>query len=73
MQKFPQQIQDFANVFIQMQLKRHEADYNPECKLFKSAVLTDISIADAAITDFQAAPIMDRRAFSAWVMFRQRA
>jgi hypothetical protein len=37
MGKFPQSIQDFANNFVQMQIKRHDADYNPDCKLFKSA------------------------------------
>jgi uncharacterized protein (UPF0332 family) len=70
--KFPQEIQDFANMFVQMQIKRHDADYNPTIKVFKSAILTDISIVNAAIKDFDTAPLEDRRAFAALVMFKQR-
>jgi hypothetical protein len=70
--KFPQEIQDFANMFVQMQIKRHDADYNPTIKVFKSAILADISIVNAAIKDFDTAPLKDRRAFAAFVMFKQR-
>src|SRR5262249_17009908 len=52
--KFPKEIQDFANVFLQMQIKRDDADYNPQMETaFKSAVLTDISIAEVAIDSDQ--------------------
>jgi uncharacterized protein (UPF0332 family) len=70
--KFPQEIQDFANVFLQMQTKRDDADYNPHGTLFKSAVLIDIEIAQAAIDNFSKAPQKDRRAFAAFVMLKQR-
>ena len=72
MSKFPQPIQDFANVFVTMQAKRHEADYNPFHKTTKSEVITDISAVEAAIADFEQADIKDRRAFAIWVLFRER-
>lgn len=69
---FPQEIQDFANMFVTMQEKRHRADYDPEEKVYKSAVLLDISGVKTAITDFEQAPLKDRRAFAAYVLFRSR-
>jgi hypothetical protein len=70
--KFPKEIQDFADVFVKMQIKRHDADYNPDGTVFKSAVLTDISTVEAAIDGFSQAPLKDRRAFAAFVMLKQR-
>jgi hypothetical protein len=70
--KFPKEIQDFANLFVQMQFKREDADYNPNGTVFKSAVLTDISAVKAVIDGFGKAPLKDRRAFTALVMVKQR-
>lgn len=67
---FPQEIQDFANIFVTMQAKRHIADYDPEAKLYKSAVNFDIGAVDSAIAGFDKASIKNRRAFSAWVLFK---
>jgi hypothetical protein len=71
--KFPKEIQDFANAFVALQAKRHAADYDPNAKAYKSAVETDIDTAEAVIEDFGKAPLKDRRAFSAWVLFRLRS
>ena len=73
MSKFPKQIQDFANIFISMQAKRHDADYDPDIKYFKSTVIYDIATAEAAINDFSSANVKDRRAFAAWVLFKVRS
>ena len=70
--KFPKQIQDFANQFVVMQKKRHTADYDPNANYFKSSVLNDIAACEAAIIDFANAPILDPRAFAAWVLFKTR-
>jgi hypothetical protein len=59
-------------MFVQMQSKRHTADYDPHEKFYKSAVLNDIAAVRAAITDFEAAPLKDRRAFAALAMFKMR-
>lgn len=42
--RFPPAIQDFALMFSQMQEKRHRADYDPDERLIKSAVETDIEL-----------------------------
>jgi uncharacterized protein (UPF0332 family) len=70
--KFPQEIQDFANVFVQMQAKRHNADYDPEARFYKSAVLNDIDTVEAVIAAFDKAPVKDRRAFAVLVMLKLR-
>jgi hypothetical protein len=55
-----------------MQLKRHDADYDPNFKAIKSAVLTDIFTVDATIHAFNNAPKKDQRAFTAFVLLKQR-
>jgi hypothetical protein len=72
MGNFPKEIQDFANMFVQMQIDRHGADYDPDKRFFKSAVLANIAAAELAIRDLGTAPLKDRRAFAAWVLLRQR-
>jgi hypothetical protein len=68
--QFPVEIQDFANLFRTMQEKRHKADYDPSEKVYKSAVLLDIDQVKVAIAHFEGAPLKDRRAFSALVLFK---
>jgi uncharacterized protein (UPF0332 family) len=72
MTKFPREIQDFADMFVSMQVKRHEADYNPVAKAEKSAVISDIRAVEVTIGDFEAADIKDRRAFAVWVLMKDR-
>jgi len=69
---FPQEIQDFANAFVTLQEKRHKADYDPYEKTKKSTVLADISTAHTAIEGFEGRNLKDRRAFAAFVLFKQR-
>lgn len=70
---FPASIQEFANAFVTMQEKRHNADYDPQSKFLKSEVLVDIELAERAIEGFDMAPLRDRRAFAAFVLFKDRA
>jgi hypothetical protein len=70
--KFPREIQEFSRAFVQLQLKRHEADYDPDATTYKSAVLADIAIVEAVIREFSNVPLKHRRAFAAWVMFKKR-
>lgn len=72
MSKFPTVIQDFANTFAGMQEKRHKADYDPNEKFFKSAVLIDINLTESHIDDFKKAPGNDRCAFAVYVLLKQR-
>jgi uncharacterized protein (UPF0332 family) len=70
--QFPPAISDFAIVFATMQAKRHDADYNPFSRFYKSQVLIDIENAKTAIEAFQKANAKDKKAFAAWVLLKQR-
>jgi uncharacterized protein (UPF0332 family) len=71
-QQFPKPIEDFANVFVTMQTKRHSADYDPTSQFTKSEVMQDIATVKRAIEAFKAEPKKDRLAFCAFVIFRRR-
>lgn len=70
--KFPQEIQDFANTFVSLQTKRHLADYAPNERFYKSAVITDIDSAEYVIKQMQNVSKKDKRAFAALVLLRKR-
>ena len=74
MKNFPKEIEDFANQFVMMQAKRHQADYDPDpsMKFYKSSVLQDISDVEAVIDRFESVSRKDRRAFAAFVLFKRR-
>ena len=73
MEKFPTGIQDFANQFVELQEKRHQADYDPFSKFTRHDVLTAIDAAVVAIGKLQASNIKDKRAFAAWTVMRNRS
>ena len=72
MRSFPTAIRAFAQLFVNLQDERHEADYDPHWTGFKSEVVARIAEARVAIQGFEAAPIQDRRAFAAHVLFKSR-
>ncbi len=72
MKKFPNSIENFANIFVTMQEKRHDADYDPFKAFVKSAVLSDIALVESVLATFSSAPVRDRRAFCAYVLFKDR-
>lgn len=67
MVQFPADIQDFANLFVQMQEKRHRADYDPTGIYYKSAVQADIDAAKVAIEAFSNCDKRHKRAFVIYV------
>jgi hypothetical protein len=69
--KFPKSIEDFANQFVAMQIKRHEADYDPYARFFKSEVVQDIETTKRTIENFDLASKKDKLAFCAFVLFRK--
>ncbi|MGH7069379.1 MAG: hypothetical protein ACREFO_05130 [Acetobacteraceae bacterium] len=71
--KFPKGIEDFANTFVTMQAKRHDADYAPYVKFDKSSVASDIVLVEQAINDFKSSKTKDRRAFCAYVLLKKRS
>jgi hypothetical protein len=72
MSQFPVGVQDFASMFVQMQEKRHRADYDPTEFLYKSSVSADIQAAKAAIAAFKKVQGKHRRAFAAYLLIRMR-
>jgi len=72
LKQFPKEIEDFGNTFVISQDRRHKADYDPSAKFYKEAVQADIDEAKNVIIRFTVADIKDRRAFAAFVLFKQR-
>ena len=70
--KFPEKVQRSANAFAELQEKRHSADYDPFVQFTKSDASTDIATVELAITAFKSAPVKDRRAFCAYILFKDR-
>lgn len=67
MRGFPPAIEDFADLFVSLQDKRHSADYSPAGTFYKSSVEADLIAARAAIAAFNNAKLKDRRAFAAHI------
>ena len=66
------EIQDFAGRFVDIQDKRHNADYNPEGIFHKPTVVQDIVEAEQVIGQFHRVPTKDRRAFAVYVLLNIR-
>ena len=66
--QFPVEIQDLGNVFVDMQKKRHTADYDPDAVFFKLAVVQGIHEAETVIRGFPEASRRDRRAFAVYLL-----
>ena len=73
MKAFPKEIEDFGNVFVSLQVKRESADYDPSFRVTRSEVLTDIDLAEIAISSLKSVGMKDRRAFAAWITLVNRS
>lgn len=73
MGRFPAEIQDFANQFVDAQERRHEADYDPFSRFTRHDVLTAIAAANTAIGKLKSSNIKDRRAFAVWTAMQSRS
>ena len=75
MRALPPEIEAFADAFVDMQRERHEADYDPQAperRWRKSDVVEDVNTAANLIEGFEATPLQDRRAFSIFVLLKNR-
>lgn len=76
--RFPPQIQDFGELFVNMQRLRHVADYDPEpepdpeAEFARTHILGLIYEASRTITEFQNVDVIDRRAFAVFILLRTR-
>ena len=72
MNAFAPAIQTFARTFVDLQSRRHLADYDPNAEFSRSQTLRLIDRAEAAIIAFETADVTERKAFAAHVLFRVR-
>ena len=59
-------------MFVEMQDKRHRADYDPDEVFYKSEVLEDIEEVKDVLSRFQKVPVKYRRAFAVYVLLELR-
>jgi uncharacterized protein (UPF0332 family) len=72
MGRFPKELEDFGNTYVDLQEKRHDADYDPETTWTRIDVQTHIDAAELVIKQLRAVPMKDRRAFAAWIVLKKR-
>ena len=72
MRQFPAEIEGFGKQFVDMQQKRHFADYDPETAFRRNEVIHLIDQTESVIAAFNAVPNIDKRAFAVYVLFRLR-
>ena len=65
-------LQDFARLFVELQVERHRADYDPAWIGLKRDVTNRIADARAVIERFESAPASERKLFAALILFRER-
>jgi len=73
MARFPPDIRNFAQNFVQIQSYRNQADYNPRAHFSRSDVLEIIDDAERAIIQLSSASAGTRRAFAITILLRNRA
>lgn len=69
---FPLELSQFAVFVIELQQRRHAADYDPMIRLKRSDAETAVSAARSALTRFRSAPPQSKRVFLALLLFPPR-
>ncbi|MCY4184248.1 MAG: hypothetical protein OXC82_02555 [Rhodobacteraceae bacterium] len=69
---FPEEIQDLASIFVELQRKRHQADYVPSYRLTRSEVLIEIDASEMAIKKLRQASMKDLRSLAIWTVMKKR-
>ena len=73
MSRFPSEIRNFGDVFVQLQELRQSADYDPHVAVpSRKEVSRQIDNSEDAIRQFPNAPIVDRRSFAVHVLMSAR-
>lgn len=65
-------LQNFARMFVELQVERHRADYDPAWIGLKQDIANRIANARAVIEEFETAPAPERRLLAARILFRER-
>jgi len=69
---FPSGIRFFGKNFIDMQLLRHTADYDPDAQFVRLEVLDIISMAEESIQELDSADRESKHSFAIYILLRQR-
>jgi len=69
---FPQQIKDRADAFVELQLARHAADYDPLHRLTRAKAILFVQTAEDAVRKLRTARSKDRRALAVQVLVKKR-
>lgn len=69
---FPPAIKDLAVLFVSLQEKRHEADYDPRSTLTTFDATTQLADVRDAIKRFERASKKHRKAFAAYILINLR-
>ncbi len=67
---FPPEIQEFAKTFVNLQMIRHSADYNPVFKLNAAEVSSQIDEVKKRMADLKSVDKRHKIAFAVWVLAR---
>ena len=69
---FADEVRQFEQTFVDLQRKRHLADYDPDYRVGKSEVIADINDARTAIGRFLETPVSVRRDFALHMLMKVR-
>ena len=70
--RFSPDIKDFASIFVRLQDKRNDADYNPFATFSDGDVEVDIDDAETAINNFERISDRERRNFAIYILISIR-
>ena len=73
LERFSVETRNFADLFVDLQEKRHKADYDPSSSFPKLIVEGDIVKAEQAIANFRKVSLSERRAFAVYVLLAVRS
>lgn len=73
MSRFPQEVQNFGDLFTIMQQERQTADYDPSASFSRSHIIYLVDETARIIAQFDSAEARDRRAFAVFALFRHRS
>ena len=69
---FPAAIINCADVFVKLQQNRHDADYDPDCRVLRADAMAAIELAEYVIIGLRDAPKKDRKAFAVHLLLKRR-
>jgi uncharacterized protein (UPF0332 family) len=69
---FPPRLQACGDAFVELQLARHRADYDPAHRLQRAEALAAVARAEEAISHLKASRRKDRKAFAVLLLLKRR-